>query len=143
MTNESTQLNSRGVATAAFIINEKNEMLVMKRSADDTFCPDVWECPGGRLDGDESPIEGLHREVMEEAGIEIKPGPPLGVHHFRRDDDNQLINLIVFLCEPISTEVTISNEHSDYKWLGTKEARKIVHPSFLQEIDVFEKYFKS
>lgn len=29
-------------------------------------------CPGGRVDGDESMIDAVHREVMEETGLEVR-----------------------------------------------------------------------
>lgn len=30
-----------------------------------------WEFPGGRIENNESPLDALHREVMEECGIKI------------------------------------------------------------------------
>lgn len=35
--------------------------------------PNEWCCPGGKLEGEETPEEGAIRETLEEAGYEVKP----------------------------------------------------------------------
>lgn len=54
------------VGLSALIINEKNEILLEKRSDNSLFC-----LPGGSLDFDETVIEGVKREVKEETGIAL------------------------------------------------------------------------
>ena len=50
------------------IFNENNEILILKRSDDKTWC-----LPGGWMDIGETPFETAKREVKEEVGVEIKP----------------------------------------------------------------------
>ena len=38
-----------------------------------------WFLPGGGLDHGEDPINGLRREFLEETGLDITPGPLLGI----------------------------------------------------------------
>jgi len=38
-----------------------------------------WFLPGGGLDHGEEPIDGLRREFQEETGLDITPGPLLGI----------------------------------------------------------------
>jgi 8-oxo-dGTP pyrophosphatase MutT (NUDIX family) len=38
-----------------------------------------WFLPGGGLDHGEDPVDGLRREFREETGLDITPGPLLGV----------------------------------------------------------------
>jgi ADP-ribose pyrophosphatase YjhB (NUDIX family) len=39
-----------------------------------------WTTPGGRVEQNESPLDALRREVLEEAGLEVLPGDLIGVY---------------------------------------------------------------
>lgn len=68
------------------------------------------------MESGENPFSGLKRETLEEAGIEIDIKKPLDVHYFVRDDGQQ-ITMIIFLCEPRSNEIKLSEEHTEFKWI--------------------------
>ena len=108
------------VAAKAFIIND-GKLLLVKRRPNDVHRPDEWDIPGGRLEPGENPLEGLRREVREEAGIDVEIVCPLHVQHFTRDD-NQKITMIIFLCKPLATAVRLSGEHTDYRWADPADA---------------------
>jgi len=55
----------RGVQ--AYIINDKNELLLICAAGDAKF----WKIPAGGIEGSESPEETLHREMKEELDIEV------------------------------------------------------------------------
>lgn len=56
-------------ATAAFIINERNELLVERRGKEPA--KGTLDLPGGFVDMDETAEEGMAREIKEETGLEI------------------------------------------------------------------------
>ena len=53
------------LAVKSFIVNNKGELLIIKRDSNDVHCAGNWEIPGGRLDPGEDPFEGLKRETKE------------------------------------------------------------------------------
>lgn len=56
-------------ATVAFILNEKNELLVCRRAKDPA--KGTLDLTGGFIDMGESAEEGVIREVKEETGMEV------------------------------------------------------------------------
>jgi len=128
------------IAVKSFIVNGNQELLLLKRSDDNPHAPGVWEVPGGRLEIGENPFEGLKRETREEANIDIEILNPLRIHHFVRDD-KQRITMITFLCKPISADVSISKEHTDFSWKPLEKAEKEIVPSFMEDVKVIRKYF--
>lgn len=102
------------IAVKALIVDQ-GKALLLKRRKDDVHKPDSWDIPGGRLDVGENPFDGLKREALEEAGIDIDIVMPIDVNHFVRDD-GQKITMIIFLCYPKSTNIQVSHEHQEYIW---------------------------
>lgn len=57
-------------ATVAFILNDKDELLVVSRKNDPG--KGMLDLPGGFIDMDETGEEGMAREVKEETGLEVQ-----------------------------------------------------------------------
>ncbi len=129
-----------GLAEKSFIVNDKKELLLIKRQNDDAHSPGAWEIPGGRLELGEDPFEALKRETKEETNLDIEILNPFKVHHFERDD-GQMITMISFLCKPKSNSVALSEEHTDYKWIELEKADSEIHEGFKKEVEVFKKNF--
>ena len=56
------------IAAAGIVINEKNEILMVKNLRRG------WEFPGGQVEAGENVINGVKREILEETGIEAEVG---------------------------------------------------------------------
>lgn len=52
------------LCVAALVLNAAGEVLLVRTRRG-------WELPGGKIEGEESPLAAVHREVREETGIEI------------------------------------------------------------------------
>ncbi|MBI4433372.1 NUDIX domain-containing protein [Candidatus Uhrbacteria bacterium] len=102
-------------AAKAFLVHD-GRVLLLRRRPNDVHQPGAWDIPGGRLAPGESPFVGLAREIREEVGIAATVDLPLDVHHFTRQD-GQVITMLVFLCHPQSTNIVLSEEHTEYQWV--------------------------
>jgi 8-oxo-dGTP diphosphatase len=66
MTFESIQNNSAAqplIRAASACVWREGKVLLVKRPEG------VWAFPGGKIEGDESPIDTAHRELLEETGV--------------------------------------------------------------------------
>jgi 8-oxo-dGTP diphosphatase len=63
------------VSVAAVVTDDRGDILVIRRRDNGQ-----WQIPGGVLELDESIHDGLVREVHEETGLWIVPGPLTGVY---------------------------------------------------------------
>ena len=61
---------THNVAVGAYILKDGQMLLLLRATP-----PLVWAPPGGRLRGDEDPLAGLKREVLEECNLKIETSP--------------------------------------------------------------------
>lgn len=131
------ELWPRQVAVAV-LVNEQNEILIMKRSGEVGTWPNTWNFPGGSVDEGETKQEAAVRELEEEAGIVADPSTlvSLGV---LSTNDNKDIN--IFLCKEFDGEVDMNWESSEFKWVALDEIEEYdfvgggsIHPAVLEDI---------
>ena len=70
-----------------------------------------WELPGGHLNIGENFVTGAIREVFEETKIKISK-----LKLIYKEKDYRL-----FACRAKLLKVTLSNEHTDFKWVNRVE----------------------
>jgi len=76
---------------------------------------DGWELPGGHLNMGEKFKQGAVREVYEETKIKITKLKTI----LRQKEFS------MFLATPKVVKVTLSNEHTNYKWVTKREFIKL------------------
>jgi ADP-ribose pyrophosphatase YjhB (NUDIX family) len=80
-----------------------------------------WWLVGGRILLGEDPFDAARRKAKEETGLDILPPRFLGYYSDVFDQNSfaktecQTVSL-VFECEPMSMDVTLDYQSSDYKW---------------------------
>lgn len=81
-----------------------------------------WEFPGGKVEGDESEVDALKRELMEEMDYTIEVRRHLcTIDHRYRDFG---ITLSCYLCTANSADF-VRKEHNDHKWLTIGEMQQL------------------
>jgi 8-oxo-dGTP diphosphatase len=133
------------VANKALLINEEGKILLIRDSGsgDHKALGGLWDVPGGRMEARELPLEGLIREVAEEASIDIRPFPTRPVHvdkwGVNKDIENQPIIGIFWLVSIGNAQVTLSSEHSEYVWADLHNLPKPLMPSLERALIWLEK----
>jgi len=142
-------------AQKAFIVSNGNVLLVQK-SEDDPHNPGKWEVPGGRMNFGEGVDDHLKREVLEEVGLEIRPGRPFHIWQWQLErplkEGGKLemqIVAVARLCVPLSLELSESHRvEDDYlgaiRWVKLTDLHSYelidnmrpVIDAFLAELDV-------
>lgn len=101
--------------------------LVLKRSSD-VVIPNIWQFITGSIDEGEKAYEAAYREFSEETGLTPKNfliAPDIAA--FYRHDNDTMNLIAVFIAETETEDVTLCNEHCEYKWLDYNGARELLH----------------
>lgn len=122
--------------------NEKLEYLCLKRAKNQRY-PGLWQMVTGSIDEGEKAYQTAAREIIEETGIEVKEITVVPHVNSFYDPKHDAVSLIpVFMVEvPEDTQVTLSEEHSEYIWADAERAK----PLFAWEgqrksVDIIEQY---
>jgi len=109
----------------------ENKFLILKRSPDSFSRPNDWDFPGGNVLFGEYHEESLRREIKEEAGLEVVNLKPLQV---KTDMRGEIYCIFInYTAQATSTEVALSHEHTDYKWISKDEFLKMETADFLKQ----------
>lgn len=72
----------RLIHVAAGAVEDSQGRVLVTKRPDHVHQGGLWEFPGGKLESDETPEQGLDRELFEEIGIRVMSSRPLmRVHH--------------------------------------------------------------
>lgn len=112
------------VVVGCLVRNSNDEVLLIRNHKRN------WEIPQGRVEEGENLIEALRREVLEEAGIEIIPGPLAAVWSMV-----SLPSAIVFafLGRYKSGDLSSSGDSAEACWLPEKDALEKVTGTVMKE----------
>jgi 8-oxo-dGTP diphosphatase len=100
----------------------KNDKILVTQRGENMSLPLKWEFPGGKVELNESAVECIKREIIEELNLEIDVLKELTPHQFNYGHFE--INLIPFIAEYVSGNIVLS-EHRDFKWLLKEDLIKL------------------
>lgn len=112
------------LGVAGFVVNDRNQLLVIKEKYHPGTHTATWKLPGGHADKGEEIFETARREVLEETGIETEF---VGVSSFRHQVNYRYgCADFYFICvmKPAKTDQTIklcAQEIANCKWVDVDE----------------------
>lgn len=105
-------------AVAALVLDGEGRVLLGRRADE----PDagLWDTLGGFLDEGEDPVAGLHRELAEEAGVEIEVGSYVGAFVDRYGDDSDATSVLNLVWEAriVSGQPEPADDVSELRWFA-------------------------
>ncbi|MGB2694155.1 MAG: NUDIX domain-containing protein [Dehalococcoidia bacterium] len=104
------------------LVRRSDEILIMKRAVGSVS--GAWYWPGGGLEEDESPEDGIRREIREEAGLEVNNLRLFRIWHTRQPDGTPALALSYTCDVPPGTEPVLNFEHSEHRWIAAREYRE-------------------
>lgn len=111
---------------SCWIMNEKGEVLLQKRTANKIRNPNKWAKTGGQVDSGESVEEAIFREVKEEIGMEIPKEQIKVIDIHKSNDKNKRFayNFIFVVNYKIEDYVLQKEEVAEVKYFTIEELEK-------------------
>jgi len=113
------------VSVAAVITDDSGRALLIQRRDNGK-----WEPPGGVLELGETIEDGLRREVREETGLDIEPGPLTGVYK------NMVRGVValVFSCKVRGGALKLNTEVKAFHWARPAEISRFASEAYAARI---------
>lgn len=131
------------LSTHVWIINEKKELLIQKRSSTRKSNPSKWAFTGGAVDFGETSVEGALREVKEELGINIDSDSIELLLTLKREHDFVdvwLIDKSIDICDVIIQK----EEVSEVKYVSFEKLELMIkNGEFVPSVKLYFDTFKN
>jgi 8-oxo-dGTP pyrophosphatase MutT (NUDIX family) len=91
-----------------------------------------WGIPGGKIEHDETLLEGLSRECIEEIGCDLDNVKLIPIQKFV----NNSFTYHTFFCAVDSEFIPkLNHEHCGYAWVGDNQYPKPLHPGLFNTVN--------
>lgn len=114
------------VSVAGVVVDDLDRVLIIQRRDNGR-----WEPPGGVLELDEAPLDGVVREVMEETGVKVAVERLTGVYK----NINRAVVALVFRCSPIEGTAAARAESKKSLWVSREEVKRKMLPAYSIRIE--------
>jgi len=110
------------------VIKRDDKYLILLRSPKSKYFPLHWDFPGGKLEPNETPIQGIEREVNEETNLKTEAQKIIKEYDLNIKSYQESIShrFTLFETKIIEGDVKISDEHLEYRWATKNEIKGII-----------------
>ena len=121
----SSDYNPRHTTVVGCLVrNDQHQLLLIKH------CKRGWEIPQGRVEEGENLLDALRREVREEAGVEIEPGPLAAVWSMLTPPSAVIFT---FLGRYAGGDLGCCDDSVDAGWFSEEQAVELVTGSVMRD----------
>lgn len=108
------------------LVNSEDCFLLQKRTANKTYCPNMWGLTGGSVLAGESSREAIYRETWEEICIKLEMSTVDKIYSYKSEGE-ALVDLWLgrLDCE-VSQMKRQEEEVAELRWVSAAEVRKII-----------------
>ena len=125
------------------LVNDELEFLLLKRAEGEKY-PKLWQMVTGSIESGEKGFQTALREIAEETGLTPQKfwvAPQVNSFYSAERDEICFVPVFAALVDSES-EVKISAEHSEYKWLKKEEAKNhLAWKGQRNAVDTIHEYF--
>ncbi len=126
--------NEKAIVTALCMVYDGDKLLLQNRVKEDwrgiTF-------PGGHIEKEESFVQGIKREILEETGLTIHNPQICGIKQFQTENDERYI-VLLFKTNQFEGEL-ISSEEGEMLWIERKSLQNYpIVDDFMDLLSVFD-----
>ena len=125
--------------TASALVEDDEGRLLLARRAVDPHAG-KWDVPGGFLEEGEHPLDGLRRELLEEAGVEIEPVDLLGIWMDRYGDgpDAAATLNLYWVARITSGRLEAADDVDELRWFAGDALPPVEEIAFANTVKVLD-----
>jgi 8-oxo-dGTP diphosphatase len=132
---ENNQEKRPKVGTGIFVMNDKTEVLFLKRKG--SHGSDTWCLPGGHLEFGESFLENAIRETKEETDLDVRGVEVAGTTNdfFEKEQKHYVTVFMIATNWSGEPKIMEPDRCAEMAWFGL---RALPSPLFISDINFFE-----
>ena len=115
----------------SIVRNDKGDILMLLRCADDEFEPNKWGLPGGKIESGETPREACVRELKEETNLDYDNCYKVGTKSL--PNGGMITYYSVYIKNSTEWIGLDSEEHCNYCFMSLEEIRRRPSSAFIKD----------
>lgn len=109
------------------ITDNKDRVLVLKRSSRTKTSPNLWNFPGGNVESNEGLQKAAIRETKEETNLEVEPeNNYFSIYYYPGGKrKNAKTAVYAFEAKLVGGKIKLDKTHTEFKWVSKDDWRSL------------------
>lgn len=131
-------VTKRFLAAKSVVKNKEGRFLILREadSYEEGTNIGKWDVPGGRLEVEETLLDGLNREIKEETGLEVVVRKLVDARENFPVIHGEKVHIVrlYYLCSAENDSVILSKDHDKFEWITKDEVTE--YPVMTDVLDI-------